>query len=300
MIDKIQRAEARSWVAGLNSSTGMASASSGGGRRDQKRGLRALRRGLWFGLLAIVCSTAQAAISLSHQEAMRIGRKIWQNECGGTVSGLTSWNAGENFASLGIGHFIWYPAGVRGPFEESFPPFVRYVEKRGAKLPELLLGRKSGACPWESRPAFLAAGSSQRMENLRTFLVDTIDLQADFMVERLRQALPKMLADAPAEERGKIETRFNRLANRAHGCYALIDYVNFKGEGVLETERYKGRGWGLLQVLEGMSDDSGASPLGEFADSAERVLGERVKNSPPERNEARWLPGWLKRVDTYR
>ncbi len=112
--------------------------------------------------------------------------------------GLTSWNAGENFASLGIGHFIWYPAGARGPFEESFPSFVRYVEKRGAKLPELLLGRKNGACPWNSRAEFLAAESSQRMKNLRIFLTDTIDLQADFMVERLRNALPKMLAAAPA------------------------------------------------------------------------------------------------------
>ena len=231
---------------------------------------------------------------------MRISRRIWQNECGGTVSGLTSWNAGENFASLGIGHFIWYPAGARGPFEESFPPFVRYVEKRGAKLPELLLGRKSDACPWDSREMFLAAGSSPRMKNLRIFLVDTIDLQADFMVERLRHALPKMLAAAPAEAREKIETRFNRLANRAQGCYALIDYVNFKGEGVLATERYQGRGWGLRQVLEGMSDDNGASPLGEFADSAARVLRERVKNAPPERKESRWLPGWLERVETYR
>ena len=188
---------------------------------------------------------------------MRIGRKIWQNECGGTVAGLTSWNAGENFASLGIGHFIWYPAGVRGPFEESFPPFVRYVERRGAKLPELLLGRKDAACPWNSRAEFLAAASSPRMKQLRIFLVDTIDLQADFLVERLRDALPKILAAAPDEKRGKIEEQFNRLAGSAQGCYALIDYVNFKGEGVLLTERYRGHGWGLLQVLEGMSTGSG-------------------------------------------
>lgn len=251
-------------------------------------------------LAGLLSLSASAAISLSHQDAMRIGRKIWQNECAGSVAGLTSWNAGENFASLGIGHFIWYPAGAQGPFKESFPAFVHYVSKRGAKLPDLLLGRKSGACPWNSRAEFRAAESSPAMKNLRIFLVDTIDLQADFLVERLRNALPEMLAAAPEEEREKIEQSFNRLANRAHGCYALIDYVNFKGEGVLATERYQGRGWGLLQVLEGMSDDSGASPLGEFADSAERVLRERVKNAPPERKEERWLPGWLKRVDTYR
>jgi hypothetical protein len=53
---------------------------------------------------------------------MRIGRKVWQNECGGTVAGLTSWNAGENFASLGIGHFIWYPAGRADRSRKAFLP----------------------------------------------------------------------------------------------------------------------------------------------------------------------------------
>ncbi|HEY1583605.1 MAG TPA: hypothetical protein VGF73_10965 [Chthoniobacterales bacterium] len=138
------------------------------------------------------------------------------------------------------------------------------------------------------------------MKSLRVFLADTIDLQADFMVERLRRALPKMLAEAPATERDRLEDRFHRLASDSHGCYALIDYVNFKGEGVLPSERYEGRGWGLLQVLEGMSDKSATSPLDAFADSAERVLRARVKNSPAKRHESRWFPGWLKRVATYR
>ena len=110
-----------------------------------------------------------------------------------------------------------------------------------------------------------------------------------------------MLAAAPPAERGKIEKQFNRVASSAQGCYALIDYVNFKGEGVLVTERYHGRGWGLLQVLEGMSGSGdGAAAANEFADSAARVLRERVENSPPERNEKRWLQGWLSRVATYR
>jgi hypothetical protein len=278
----------------------MALPSSGRNPRCPESGARVKTAALTLFVGGLLLLHGSAAISLSHQDAMRIGRQIWQNECGGTVAGLTSWNGGENFASLGIGHFIWYPAGARGPFEESFPPFVRYVQKRGAKLPEVLLAHKSETCPWNSRAEFLAAESSAKMKQLRIFLAGTIDLQADYLVERLRNALPKMLVAAPAEERDKIEERFNRLADRAHGCYALIDYVNFKGEGVLLTERYQGRGWGLLQVLEGMSDASGASPLGEFATSAERVLRERVKNASPERNEGRWLPGWLKRVGSYR
>lgn len=259
--------------------------------------------GRWRGALLVVAlcvflgDGALAAISLSQAEALKVGRKIWQNECGGTVAGLTSWNTGERFASLGIGHFIWYPRGESGPFEESFPPLIAYMQKRGAKLPALLRSPNDG-CPWQDRAEFLAASSSPEMKTLRAFLAETVDLQADFLVLRLREALPKMLAAAPAAKRGEITKNFNRVASSAHGCYALIDYVNFKGEGVLATERYGGRGWGLLQVLEGMP--AGGDATRGFADSAAQVLRERVKNSPPTRHEARWLPGWLNRVATYR
>src|SRR5437588_886841 len=122
------------------------------------------------------------AINLSRAEAMRIGKKIWQNECNGTVSGLTSWNSGENFASLGIGHFIWYPEGMQGPFEESFPQLVSFIAAHGAKLPNLVLGPGKLHCPWKSRTEFLGAQQTPKMKQLRQFLVDTIDLQAQFMV----------------------------------------------------------------------------------------------------------------------
>jgi hypothetical protein len=82
--------------------------------------------------------------------------------------------------------------------------------------------------------------------------------------------------------------------------YVLIDYVNFKGEGTLETERYNGQGWGLLQILDGMNGtEKGMPALVEFADGAERVLLRRVSNSPPERGEKRWIPGWKNRIKTY-
>ena len=106
-----------------------------------------------------------------------------------------------------------------------------------------------------------------------------------------------MLAVAPADEKARIEERFRALSGSARGCYALIDYVNFKGEGILASERYAGRGWGLLQVLEGMQGTAGTNA---FADSARSVLRQRVANSPPARHESRWLPGWLNRVETYR
>jgi hypothetical protein len=236
-----------------------------------------------------------AAIDISSGDAQRIGKRIWQNECGGTISGLTSWNVGENFASLGIGHFIWYPKGQRGPFDESFPKLIRFVSAHGAKLPQFLLPGHDTFCPWNSRAEFQQAIDSSKMKQLRQFLVDTVDLQAQFLIARLQDALPKMMAQAADGE--NVQRQFDRVASSAQGYYALVDYVNFKGEGTLPTERYHGEGWGLLQVLENMHGTQSA--LDEFAASAKTVLRRRVANSPPERGEARWLSGWLARVDGY-
>ena len=249
-------------------------------------------------VLILIASNGLAAINLSPAEKRRIGNRIWQNECGGTVAGLTSWNTGENFASLGIGHFIWYPKGVRGPFEESFPRFVEFADAQRAQLPAVLTAKEG--CPWKSRAEFYEAAQTPPMKELRAFLARTIDLQAEFLVKRLQQALPKMLAESGAANSAQVQQRFDRVASTAMGCYALVDYVNFKGEGVLATERYAGQGWGLLQVLQGMTQEtSGREAVKSFAESAKTVLKTRVRNSPPERNEARWLPGWLKRVDSY-
>ena len=249
-------------------------------------------------LLLTTSDPVLSAINLSRAEAMRIGKKIWQNECNGTVSGLTSWNSGENFASLGIGHFIWYPAGMEGPFEESFPQLVSFIAAHGAKLPNLVLGPGELHCPWKSRTEFLGAQQTPKMKQLRQFLVDTIDLQTQFMVNRLQNALPKMLQETAPSNRGKVQQHFERLADSTLGCFALVDYVNFKGEGVLHTERYHGEGWGLLQVLEQMADTN-SDAVEAFSRAAAQVLKRRVQNAPPERHESRWLPGWIHRVNSY-
>src|SRR5690606_20084795 len=58
-----------------------------------------------------------------------IASRIAWNETGGLDRHLTHWGEGEEFPSLGIGHFIWFPAGVDAPFDESFPALVAYVEQ---------------------------------------------------------------------------------------------------------------------------------------------------------------------------
>jgi hypothetical protein len=251
------------------------------------------------GLVAL-WPNAATAITISHSDALKVGKRVWQNECNGTISGLTSWNQGEDFASLGIGHFIWYPKGRQGPFEESFPKLVSFVSSRGAKLPTLLLGvGRVQPCPWNSRAEFLQAQNTVEMNQLRRFLVDTIDLQAEFLVARLEASLPKMLAEAAPPDRTNVQKQFERLTKTPQGCYALIDYVNFKGEGVLHTERYQEQGWGLLQVLEAMHGNADSGAPDEFARAAKVVLTRRVQNAPPDRHESRWLTGWLRRVNSY-
>lgn len=253
---------------------------------------------------AVASPPPQAVVApatvLSAAKKAAIGRKIWHNECAGTVEGLTTWNTGEEFPSLGIGHFIWYPAGKRGRFNETWPQFVAFAKRQGVALPTVAL---AATCPWSSKAEFQKAFKGPQMTGLRNWLADQVGVQTDFILARSRAALPKILATAPTGERARIEANYRKVGATSNGTYALIDYVNFKGDGSLATERYQGVGWGLLQVLAGMREMTGGQAAGaaaaEFAASAKRVLARRIANSPPERGEKRWLEGWRNRCDTY-
>ncbi len=237
---------------------------------------------------------AVSRLQISDAQAQRIGQRIWQNESGGSYEGLTAWNEGENFPSLGIGHFIWYPAGVEGPFEESFPKLVRYLQARGANVPEWVL--QNADCPWPNRAAFMADFDGERLSGLRAFLNATVAEQARFAALRLEGALPKMKGAAGAGQAAEVERRFYVMASQPAGVEVMVDYVNFKGEGTNPSERYNGEGWGLMQVLLEMEPPFSTATFGAAAD---RVLTRRVENSPPERNEKRWLQGWRNRVWDY-
>lgn len=237
-------------------------------------------------------------IEVSPSEADEIGRKIWLNESGGQMEHLIAWNVGEQFASLGIGHFIWYPPGQEGPFQETFPQLIQLLKQQGVVLPTWLNPQTD--CPWNTRSAFLNAYQSDKMHSLRQLLAQTFSQQTQFLIQRLQQALPKIMTHLDNDaQKAHVRQQFYRVAQTPQGIYALIDYLNFKGEGIALSERYQGQGWGLLQVLTRMPSDS-AQPLAEFAAAAEWVLIQRVNNAPPQRGEARWLSGWLKRVQSYR
>ena len=234
-------------------------------------------------------------LTISEPEAKAIGKRIWINECGGTIEGLTSWNKGEYFASLGIGHFIWYHRIKRGPYEESFPSLVRYLVSKGVNVPEFILNKQ---CPWETRDDFVKARNSPQMIELRNLLLSTIPLQTEFILLRLENALPKMLSAISIKNRSTVQANFYKLTRTAKGKYALMDYINFKGEGTKISERYNGQGWGMLQALEEMNPNTETrNAPNEFAQAAEKELIRRVRKAP--RDESIWHNGWQNRLKTY-
>ena len=259
-------------------------------------------------LLLFGCATAETAprtstggppaIKVSRSEALAVGKMVWKNECGGTVNGLTSWNKGEGFASLGIGHFIWYSKGFDGPFDESWPKLIGFMKSKRVPMPRWVA--ETRYCPWSSRDAFMREFNGPRLKELRKFLADTVPVQAEFLVLRLEHALPKMLNHLPPNAREPVRRRFYAVAGAPGGLAAMIDYVNFKGEGTHPRERYNGQGWGLLQVLQGMHGfPAGRQALAEFSASGKRVLARRVSNARPKGSEDKWLRGWHNRCGGY-
>jgi hypothetical protein len=226
-----------------------------------------------------------------------VGEKIWRHECKGSIEGLTSWNEGEEFPSLGIGHFIWYSEKNQAPFEETFPDLLNFLEERGASPPYWL--KEKRACPWRSREEFLEQFESKEMKELRSFLDMTVNLQAQFMVHRFEGIFSRLIADLPENRKKHVEEQFHRIHKIPSGDYILIDYLNFKGGGLFPHERYQGKGWGLLQVFEEMKALNSVEPIEEFVRAAKDVLMERIRNAPPERREERWLKGWFYRLETY-
>jgi hypothetical protein len=264
---------------------------------------------------------------LSTADAEWLGERIFANECAAQRACLTSWNEGEDFPSLGIGHFIWFQRNQDEIFAETFPDLLTYLDETGITLPKWLQPNNlinnndrpdgdiragdfsrdiSGETPsegkdspWESRADFYQDIDSPRMEELRTLLDSTRREQAQFIIARLENSIGDIVAQAPSTEREHLQRRVERLStcHSPAGLYALIDYVHFKGTGLAEGERYAGQGWGLQQVLSAMSDDLPA--LDSFASAAKTTLERRVANAPTERREQRWLKGWHNRIDTY-
>lgn len=229
-----------------------------------------------------------------------LATRILKNQTTGDPKKLITWNEKENFVALGIGHFIWYPVGKKGQFNESFPVFLNYAKAQGAPLPAWLANQYTKGAPWLNNASFARAQNDPQMAELHSFMNKTLNLQANFMVARLKQTVPVMLQTLPANQRQRVQQNYQSVAKSPGGIYPLLDYIQFKGSGINQAERYRGQGWGLLQVLQEMQTVSpGAEALAEFRRAADDVLVRRIANAPAASREARYLSQWLDRISTY-
>ncbi len=236
----------------------------------------------------------------SDAEADCAAQMIFMNECSGKEQNLLYWSPDEPFPSLGIGHFIWYPEDASGPYVESFPAFLDFATETGLVLPTWISNLPEKRSPWRTREEFQSDLNSDRVRELRSFLSDTKGEQAHFVVRRFIRVFPRILDDLDEADRQSVQAKYDLLMTRREATFAMVDYVNFKGEGFRADARYEGVGWGLAQVLIEMAvPDDPEKALDEFISAAERVLERRVSHSPRPEIEAKWLLGWRNRLRSY-
>ena len=240
---------------------------------------------------------------LTDDQLLEIGIKIWQNQCGiwnrpGKVThnmkqGITSWE--DDYALIGIGQYIWYPADETKNFQEDWPLVAQELKDKGYSMEDWMLG----TCPWNNSKEFFSDFDGDRLKSLRKMLAKKalIIEQARSIATRLDESLDKIKGAIDAESgigdeektalKQLISENFYQVARDHYPCglYALMDYVHFKGEGVLSTETINGVGWGLRQVLEQMNDKIMAKkdPIAVFAHVAKKIYPDNDHDYADER-----------------
>lgn len=183
---------------------------------------------------------------------------------------------------------------------------IQFMREKNIVLPKWLNTLDPFAAPWSSREDFLKQEQTTEVVELKQFLFATQTTQTQFLILRTQHALEQIIASSPAEIRSPLKRFINELTQNTQGIYAVVDYVNFKGEGLNPNERYNHQGWGLMQVLEaaiavetakGRADK--ISSIERFSLAATQILELRAKNAPNPIERTRWLDVWKKRINTY-
>ena len=248
---------------------------------------------------AITYSSHTRALGVSEQDAKKLGMVIWNNEADKRIDLLAYWGTYSSFPEVGIGHYIWYPQGQAGPYTAQFPPLCAYLLSQGVQFPQWLLdAHLAGGAPWQTREEFMQ--DAERTNELREFLASTVDLQTKFMIKRLEDEWINILAAAPSDRQDQLQYYFELMRSSLLGTYALVDYLNFKGNGLNPREERNGHRFGLLQVMLDMPDGLTEENITKaFAICAARRLVNYIGQFAPEYKPVKFLAGWVKRVSTY-
>lgn len=268
------------------------------------------KRLLFVGLWCCLVVQVQAGQSSNHPLTLDLrglnyqllADKIFKNEANRNPDYLTHWNNGEDFPSLGIGHFIWltpHAKKAKVVFEETFPQMFAFVSAQ-MPAPLWLSQLNPFEVPWKNKAEFDQAWSKKDLVELRKWLLKTQQWQAEFIVSQFLSKWHNRLDSLPVEIQQSLSAKLSLLLESEQGLYAVIDYFNFKGLGFNAKEQYQGKGWGLMDVLSALpANISKADALSEFIKQAKTQLQQRVELSPPERHEQKWLKGWFKRLEGY-
>ncbi|MBX9578581.1 MAG: hypothetical protein K2W97_08940 [Chthoniobacterales bacterium] len=254
-------------------------------------------------------------LGLNKDQLLSLGCRMWNNCAGGTVDGLTKWDgsdADHQFMYLGIAQNIWLPEGSSSMFQADWSTVAQRLQELGCKIKPWMLKD----CPWSSKEEFDADFNGKKMSWLRTHLSKEkfVRAQAFCIAERLQRAMDpsspgSLLTGLTADQSALVQENFDLVAHCSNpsGVYALIDYVNFKGEGRLGgTEEFNGQGWGLLQVLLNMkTPEEGANDatiMNAFVEGAKVTLNNRIINhkiQDPNNNDAQYWDMWVAHLSDY-
>ncbi|MFZ4116138.1 MAG: hypothetical protein ACOYK6_05380 [Chthoniobacterales bacterium] len=264
---------------------------------------------------------------------------------------LLSWDE-RGFAYVGVCESIWYPEmpAADKKFVGDWEGFCADLKNRGMEVPELTLH----SAPWHSQEELDAdlanlKKSDQEIGNLDqitrknelndllTFLKreDVMKIEYGTLVDRLEKAIDpnseaSMLKNLPPAKAEIIKKNFDLVAaindkvGNPLGLYALVDYCNFKGEGVAPAEHYNTQAWGLGEVLFQMEDlcsdistlndyivklkftekradidANNLSTLELFVIVGAKVLDDRIENNKIERTRIQGTPAYAEFIARY-
>jgi len=232
-------------------------------------------------------------IIVNDAQAEMIALKISDNENTRERLRLIRWREEDEFSSLGIVSFFWYPHGEKSA-ELSFNGLLGYIAQ-SRHLPGWL--NDANTPPWNSREEFLSARHDVFKAKLRDFLQQARSEQVQYLIMYLEANLPRMLKEVKNPfAKMHVYENFYHVAVQENGVYALIDYSMFMGSGVSPEDRYNNLGWGLVHVLENMKGDA-ENLMEAFVSSADILLMRRIESLP--KDERRHLVDWRRRINTY-
>ncbi len=259
-----------------------------------------------------ICDMDAYIKNIRTDQVEKIARNLLYNETSCQGGYLTEWDkiSQEEFPSIGLPHTVWFPGKSKQIVDESFPRFWAFIKAkyRGTmRIPDLGPVGTEGLdvrAPWNSIKEFK---SDPRVAELNRFLQDpnVLKLQAEFAVRRGMESIYSILATNAMDPNKKMSQEdlcqnFKDLISSDQGLLAMVDYANWKGEGIHWHEMTDNRRvrWGLKQALEKMGKPSSAAVVERFAAATSAALKERSSDDPIILNK---LAALNSRIDrTYR